>query len=90
MILPIYVKGCRSFFYKAHNFTVIKKLCATCDPFSSLSYQLATGKEQMIKATHTQNPNANFNFGFDYRLITAPGLFVTQNYIGGSNMDSIG
>ncbi|MCC7378209.1 MAG: hypothetical protein IT255_02495, partial [Chitinophagaceae bacterium] len=48
-------------------------------PFSQLCYQLASGKEQMIKAFHTQNPRPNIGFGFDYRLISAPGFFVTQN-----------
>jgi len=33
----------------------------------------------MIKIFHTQNPRPNFNFGLDYRLISAPGFFVTQN-----------
>ena len=51
----------------------------TTRPFSMLSYQLASGKEQMIKAMHTQNPKPNLNLGFDYRLISAPGLFLTQN-----------
>lgn len=51
----------------------------TTRPYSQLSYQLASGKEQMIKAFHTQNPRPNWNFGFDYRLISAPGFFVTQN-----------
>ena len=51
----------------------------TTRPFSSLSYQLASGKEQMLKAMHTQNPRQNLNVGFDYRLISAPGFFVTQN-----------
>lgn len=51
----------------------------TTKPFTQLSYQLASGKEQMIKALHTQNPRPNWNFGFNYRLISAPGFFVTQN-----------
>lgn len=51
----------------------------TTKPYTQLSYQLASGKEQMIKAVHTQNPRPNWNFGFDYRLISAPGFFVTQN-----------
>ncbi len=55
------------------------KFYKTNRPFSQLSYQLASGKEQMIKAFHTQNPRPNWNFGFDYRLISAPGFFVTQN-----------
>lgn len=48
-------------------------------PLTQLGYQLASGKEQMIKAFHTQNPRPNWNFGFDYRLISAPGFFVTQS-----------
>ncbi len=55
------------------------KFYKTNRPFSVLSYQLATGKEQMLKASHTQNPKPNLNIGFDYRLISSPGLFVTQN-----------
>ena len=37
------------------------------------------GKEQMVQAQHTQNIKPNFNAGFDYRLINAPGFFVNQN-----------
>lgn len=55
------------------------KFYKTSRPFSTLSYQLASGKEQMLKAMHTQNSRPNLNLGFDYRLISAPGLFVTQN-----------
>lgn len=55
------------------------KFYKTNRPFSQLSYQLASGKEQMIKAFHTQNPRPNWAFGFDYRLISAPGFFITQN-----------
>ncbi|MGF2412803.1 putative porin [Ferruginibacter sp.] len=55
------------------------KFYRTTKPFTQLGYQLASGKEQMIKALHTQNPRPNWNFGFDYRLISAPGFFVTQN-----------
>jgi Putative porin len=55
------------------------KFYKTTKPFTQLSYQLASGKEQMIKAVHTQNPRPNWNFGFDYRLISAPGFFISQN-----------
>ncbi|MEP6595916.1 MAG: putative porin [Ginsengibacter sp.] len=51
----------------------------TTKPFTQLTYLLASGKEQMIKVLHTQNIKPNWNFGFDYRLITAPGFFKTQN-----------
>lgn len=55
------------------------KFYKTNRPFTQLNYQLASGKEQMIKALHTQNPRPNLGFGFDYRLISSPGFFVTQN-----------
>ena len=48
-------------------------------PFTQLGYQIASGKEQMIKILHTQSPRPNLNFGFEYRLISAPGFFITQN-----------
>ena len=51
----------------------------TTKPFTRLGYQLASGKEQMINILHTQSPRPNLNFGFEYRLISAPGFFVTQN-----------
>ncbi len=66
--------------FDAYRFTLEEtKFYKTNRPYSQLSYQLASGKEQMIKAFHTQNPRPNWNFGFDYRLISAPGFFVTQN-----------
>ncbi len=55
------------------------KFYKTNKPFTQLSYQLASGKEQMIRAFHTQSPKPNLSFGFDYRLISAPGFYVTQN-----------
>ena len=54
------------------------RLYKTTRPFSELDYQLASGKEQMMRALHTQNPKPNINFGFDYRLISAPGFFTSQ------------
>ena len=68
-----------------HAFDIYKyklegtKFYKTNKPYSMLSYQLASGKEQMLKAGHTQNPKPNLNVGFDYKLISAPGFFVTQN-----------
>lgn len=55
------------------------KFYKTNKPFSQLSYQLASGKEQMFKVLHTQSPRPNLSFGFDYRLISAPGFFENQN-----------
>lgn len=68
-----------------HAFDVYKfkleetKFYKTRRPFSTIGYMLASGAEQMINAGHTQSPRPNLNFGFDYRLISAPGRFVTQN-----------
>ncbi len=68
-----------------HAFDIYKftlegsKFYKTNKPFTQLGYQLASGKEQMIKALHTQNPRPNWGFGFDYRLISSPGFYVTQN-----------
>lgn len=68
-----------------HSFDVYRlkledtKFYRTTGPFSMLSFQLAGGKEQMIRALHTQSPRPNMNFGFDYSLISAPGFFITQN-----------
>ena len=68
-----------------HAFDIYKfkledtKQYKTTGPFSMIGYQLASGKEQMIQALHTQNPRPNINIGFEYRLISAPGFFVTQN-----------
>lgn len=55
------------------------KFYKTRRPFTTVGYMLASGAEQMIQAGHTQSPKPNLNFGFDYRLISAPGRFVIQN-----------
>lgn len=66
--------------YDIYKFTVEDtRFYKTNRPLSMLGFQLATGKEQMIQALHTQNPKPNLNFGFNYRLISAPGLFINQN-----------
>lgn len=68
-----------------HSFDVYRfkleetKFYKTTRPFSLIGYQLAAGKEQMVMAQHTQNIKPNFNAGFDYRLVNAPGFFVNQN-----------
>ena len=66
--------------YDVYRYTLEQsKFYKTNKPFSQLSYQLASGKEQMIKIFHTQNPRPNLGFGFDYRLVSAPGFFINQN-----------
>lgn len=51
----------------------------TTRPFTQLTYLLASGKEQFVNVLHTQNIMPSWNFGFEYRLISAPGFFKTQN-----------
>jgi Putative porin len=68
-----------------HAFDIYKfkleetKFYKTTGALTTLGYQLAGGKEQMVQALHTQNPRPNINFGFDYKLISAPGFFLNQN-----------
>ena len=70
--------GFHAFDIYQYNFEQTK-LYNTTKPFTSVSYQLASGKEQMVKVNHTQNLKPDFNIGVDYKLITAPGFFVSQN-----------
>ena len=66
--------------YDAYKFKLEEtRFYKTTKPFTQLNYQLASGKEQVIRILHTQNPKPNLNFGFEYRLINAPGFFITQN-----------
>ena len=68
-----------------HSFDIYKftlddtKFYKVTKPFSQINYQLASGKEQFIKVLHTQNPKPNLNFGFEYRLVNAPGFLKVQN-----------
>ncbi len=66
--------------FDAYKFTVEKtRFFRTTRPFTQINYQLASGKEQMINLIHAQSPRPNLNFGFEYRLLNAPGFFVNQN-----------
>ena len=51
----------------------------TTRPFTQMTYLLGSGKEQVIKILHTQNIKPNWNAGIEYRLISSPGFFQTQN-----------
>lgn len=51
----------------------------TTRPFTTLGYFQGTGKEQVIKVFHTQNIKPNWNAGFNFRLISNPGVFQNQN-----------
>ncbi|MBA2250333.1 MAG: hypothetical protein H0W12_09085 [Chitinophagaceae bacterium] len=66
--------------FDAYRFTLENsRFYKTTRPFSQITYLLASGKEQFINILHTQNIKPNWNFGFQYKLITAPGFFKTQN-----------
>ncbi|MEJ7822499.1 MAG: putative porin [Chitinophagaceae bacterium] len=66
--------------YDAYRFNLdATKFYKTTRPYSQITYLLASGKEQFINLLHTQNIKPNWNFGFEYRLINAPGFFQSQN-----------
>jgi len=68
-----------------HAFDVYKytlentRFFKTTRPYTQLGYFLASGKEQVVKVLQTQNIKPNWNVGIDYRLISSPGFFQTQN-----------
>jgi hypothetical protein len=55
------------------------KFYNTTRPYTELGYLIGGSGEQMIDVLHTQNRNEKFNFGFEYRLISSPGTFKSQN-----------
>ncbi|MDQ6756406.1 MAG: putative porin [Bacteroidota bacterium] len=66
--------------YDVYRFTLERtKFYKTTRPFTQLTYLLASAKEQFISVLHTQNIKPSWNFGFEYRLISAPGIFQSQN-----------
>lgn len=66
--------------YDLYTFTVENtKFYQTTRPFTELAYLLGGSGEQYINLSHTQNKKSNFNFGFDYRFINAPGAYKNQN-----------
>src|SRR5487761_2221749 len=66
--------------YDLYKYTIENtRFYKTTRPFTQLTYLLGTGKEQVIDVLQTQNIKPNWNAGIDYRLISSPGLFQTQN-----------
>jgi hypothetical protein len=66
--------------FDAYRFTLENaRFFKTTKAFTRIGYELASAKEQLINALHTQNPMQNLNFGLEYRLISAPGYFSSQN-----------
>ncbi|MEO8860660.1 MAG: putative porin [Ginsengibacter sp.] len=66
--------------YDVYKYTLENtRFYQTTRPYTQLTYLLGTGKEQIIEALQTQNIKPNWNAGINYRLISSPGLFQTQN-----------
>jgi hypothetical protein len=55
------------------------KFMTTNKPYTRLTYLLGSRAEQHIGIMHTQNISADWNAGFEYRLINAPGFYNSQN-----------
>lgn len=47
-------------------------------PYTELGYLLGTRQEQMIDILHTQNVKPYWNVNFQYRMLSAPGVFRNQ------------
>ena len=66
--------------FDAYRYTLENsRFFKTTKAYTRLNYELASAKEQLINVIHTQNPKPNLNFGFEYRLISAPGYFSSQH-----------
>ena len=62
-----------------YKFTVDKARFFTATrPYSEINYMLGTRSEQYIELMHTQNRTPNWNVGFQYRFINAPGIYKSQ------------
>jgi hypothetical protein len=79
---PILTSGWDAGFhaFDIYKFTIENtRFYQTTRPYTLLSYFLASEKEQVVGVLHTQNIKPNWNAGINYRLISAPGTFQTQN-----------
>jgi hypothetical protein len=66
--------------FDIYTFTVDQaRFYNTTKPYTELGYMLASKAEQFISVFHTQNIRPNWNFVFEYRLISAPGTFPNCN-----------
>lgn len=62
-----------------YKFTLEKaRFFTTTRQYSEINYMLGSKAEQYINLLHTQNIRPNWNAHFEYRLITAPGMFKNQ------------
>ena len=51
----------------------------TTRPYTELGYLLGSNSQQIIELTHTQNIRPYWNIALQYRLISSPGFFKSQN-----------
>jgi hypothetical protein len=66
--------------FDAYKYTLENsRFFKTTKPYTRMNYELGSGKEQVVSIIHTQNPKPNLNFGLEYRLISSPGYFSSQN-----------
>ena len=66
--------------FDAYRFTLENsRFFKTTKPYTRLGYQFFPVREPLVNVLHTQNPRPNLNFGLEYKLISAPGYFSSQN-----------
>jgi len=66
--------------FDVYNFDVNDtRFLSTNKPFTQLTYLLGGMSEQNIGVVHTQNITPDWNAGIEYRLITSPGFYKSQN-----------
>ncbi len=66
--------------FDAYRFTLENtRFFKTTKPYTRLGYQFFPVREPLVNVLHTQNPMPNLNFGLEYKLISAPGYFSSQN-----------
>ncbi|UAY51361.1 putative porin [Ferruginibacter albus] len=67
--------------FDAYRYTLQNtKFYKTSKPFSQIDYLfIGPNSEQDLHAFYTNSIKKNLNIGLEYKLISAPGFFVTQN-----------
>lgn len=66
--------------FDVYKFTLEEtKFFTTTRPYTELGYMIGARQEQTISVLHTQNVKPNWNFAFQYKLVSASGFFQNQN-----------
>jgi len=66
--------------YDVYRFTQQNtRFFQTTKPFTQINFYQSSNTEQVIRLLHTQNIKPNWNAGFEYRMISNPGVFQNQN-----------